>query len=333
MKQKIDFVVTWVDGNDKEWQLEKLKYEKSNNNLSKNDSRNIRYRDWDNLKYWFRGVEKFAPWVNKVYFITYGHIPSWLNTSCEKLVIVKHEDYIPKEYLPTFNSNAIEMNMHKIEGLSEQFVYFNDDMFLTDHVSEDDFFINGLPCDACVFSPIMVISGDDFYKKVSNNVAIINKYFDFKQAIKDNKNKYFSIKYGKYLSKSLPLAIYTYFPGFNPFHIPVPYLKSTFKEVWEKEEFILKKTMSFKFRNNEESVNHWLYQYWQFASGKFHPRKWNIGRYIDITNENLCKYIENKKYKITCVNDSDKVIDFEKRKTEINDSFQKILPDKSAFEK
>ena len=78
MKEKIDFVITWVDGNDPMWLKEKKEYEIIPNKdemfeLWNNNT--IRYRDWDLLKYWFRGVEENASWVNKIYFITYGHLP------------------------------------------------------------------------------------------------------------------------------------------------------------------------------------------------------------------------------------------------------------------
>ncbi|MFQ7768319.1 MAG: hypothetical protein ACLRIL_08645 [Fusicatenibacter saccharivorans] len=94
------------------------------------DNSTSRYRDWDILKYWFRGVEKFAPWVNQIHFVTYGHVPDWLNEKHSKLHIVKHEDFIPQEFRPTFSSHPIEWNFHRIEWLTENFVYFNDDMFL-----------------------------------------------------------------------------------------------------------------------------------------------------------------------------------------------------------
>ena len=70
--------------------------------------------------------------------------PSWLNVANEKIVVVKHEDFIPKEYLPTFNSHTIELNLHRIKGLSEYFIYFNDDTFILDKLQEKDFFKNGL---------------------------------------------------------------------------------------------------------------------------------------------------------------------------------------------
>ena len=137
MNSKIDFVLPWVDGNDKAWQEEKNKY-----SGKKTDSGNCpeRYRDWEQLKYWFRGVEKYANWVNKIFFVTCGQKPEWLNEKNEKLVLIEHSDYIPKEYLPTFSSHTIELNMNRIPGLSEQFVYFNDDVFIINEVKKNDFF-------------------------------------------------------------------------------------------------------------------------------------------------------------------------------------------------
>src|SRR5690554_53344 len=136
----MDFVLIWVDGSDPNWQAQKNLY----SGKPAGDSP-ARFRDWDILKYWFRGVEKFAPWVNKIFFVTWGHVPEFLNLEHPKLVIVRHEDYIPKEYLPTFSANVIETNLHRIEGLSDKFVYFNDDVFITKKVTKEDFFKNGLP--------------------------------------------------------------------------------------------------------------------------------------------------------------------------------------------
>ena len=60
-------------------------------------------------------------------FVTWGHLPKWLNIDNEKLVIVNHQDYIPEKYLPTFNSNVLDLNMFRIPGLSEQYINFNDE--------------------------------------------------------------------------------------------------------------------------------------------------------------------------------------------------------------
>ena len=103
--EKIDFVIPWVDNTEPEWQKSFETYLPQSSHSS--DTREIRYRNWENLKYWFRGVEKFAPWVNKVHFITCGHKPDWLNLNAPKLHFVKHSDYIPSEYLPTFSTRPI----------------------------------------------------------------------------------------------------------------------------------------------------------------------------------------------------------------------------------
>ncbi len=328
---KIDFVITWVDEKDTRWKNDRKKY--FNEICDNSDNSDIRFRDWEILKYWFRGVEKYASWVNKIYFITYGHVPKWLNLNNKKLVIVNHRDYIPKEYLPTFNSDAIEMNMYKIPGLSDKFVYFNDDMFITNYVKKEDFFLNGLPCDSLILSPIIVKPNDDFYKKICNNMLIINSNFNFKENINKNKRLYLSFKYNKYLLKNIPLMIYDYFPGFNNFHLPISYLKSTFEDVWNKERKILQKTMSYRFRNNSETINHWIFQYWQFALGKFIPRNPNIGRFFKINDNDLLISITNNKYKMICINDFECEMNYEKRKKQLIESFEKILPDKSSFEK
>ncbi len=328
---KIDFVITWVDGNDEEWLKEKAKYQ--NEIGDKNDARKIRYRDWGTLKYWFRGVEKYAPWVNKIYFITWGHIPKWLNTDNDKLVVVNHKDYIPKEYLPTFNSNAIEMNIFKIKGLSDNFVYFNDDMYITNYVKKRDFFKKGIPCDSLVLSPLIIKPGDGFYKKISNDILIINKYFNYRKCVKSNILKYFNIKYGKYLLKNLSFLSYRDFPGFHNFHFPISYSKNTINEIWNKEKEMVLKTMSFRFRNNNNSINHWLYQYWQFATGKFSPRNPKIGKYYHIQDNKLLYAIRNNKHKLTCIDDSDLLVDFEQKKADLIAAFDFILPDKSQFEK
>ena len=94
--EKIDFVLTWVDGSDPDWLAQRREYQPGRGT----DAGESRYRDWDNLQYWFRGMEKFAPWVNKIYFVTWGHVPKWLNKAHEKIQIVKHEDFMAPAYLP-----------------------------------------------------------------------------------------------------------------------------------------------------------------------------------------------------------------------------------------
>lgn len=333
MSDKIDFIITWLDNTDLSWQSEKEKYEKLEKKKYKNlDTREVRYRNMECLKYWFRGVEEFAPWVNKVYFVTYGHVPQWLNLNYYKLVIVKHQEYIPLKYLPTFNSDTIELNMYQIKGLEEKFVYFNDDCFLLNKVKSTDFFKKGKPCNTMALKPIIANYHNDFYKKICNNMEIINKNFSFSQTLRKNIYQYLSVKQGKYLFRTIPLLMYKQFVGFHDFHMPISYLKTDFSEVWENEKESIEKTMEYKFRNNEKCINHWLFLYWQFARGEFCQRKSNFGKYFEINDPKIYETIKRQKYKTICINDCEKETDFENTKKKIKEAFEDILPNKSKFE-
>ena len=118
-----------MDGADPVWRKDKKNRMIEQGISAGIDDREERYRDWEILQYLFRGIEKFAPWVRTVHFVTYGHLPKWLNVQNSKLHIVNHKDFIPAQYLPTFNSHTIEWNFHRIKGISDQFIYLNDDYF------------------------------------------------------------------------------------------------------------------------------------------------------------------------------------------------------------
>ena len=336
-EEKIDFVIPWVDGNDKEWQKERAKY----SDKKEEDFNAVRYRDWENLKYWFRGVEQYAPWVNKVYLITYGHLPEWLDTTNPKLVIVNHKDYIPEKYLPTFSSHPIELNMHRIKGLSEKFVYFNDDMFIVGNVSKDDFFKNGKPCDTALLNVHCPNKTESIYDIQINNVRIINSHFDMKKTLKENRSAWFNLKYSiKTNMQNLVFSKCNRYPGFQPLHVCDSFLKSTFNEVWEKEYDTLDATCCHKFRDWHD-VNQWLMKDWQLASDNFSPyQKDKISEkiYLEMDNkENNIKKIKkvlfDNRIKLACINDGPIKDDFEYLKNEMNSLFEKKFSNKSSFEK
>lgn len=329
MDDKIDFVITWVDGADEVWQKIKSKY----SGKGAYDDLSL-YRDWDTLRYWFRGVEKFAPFVNRIHFVTCGHLPAWLNTRHEKLNIVRHSDYMPAEYLPTFNSHAIELNLHRIEGLEEQFVYFNDDTFIMDYMQPTDFFVNGLPCASAVLSTLVPRAFQDpFFHYYINNLSIINSEFDKKEVLLKNLSKWFNYKYGKYVLKNIYLAPVGGFCGFFNFHLPNSFLLSTFKEMWEKQYEALHATSLHKFRTIHD-VNQYLPACWQLASGNFYPRKTSIGRFF-IIGENDREMLQSMalgKYKLMCINDSPALTDFDQAQKAVIAQFEQLLPIKSGFE-
>lgn len=329
--EKIDFVLTWVDGADKNWQEIRSQYAPNRGS----DTGESRYRDWDNLQYWFRGVEKFAPWVDHIYFVTWGHLPSWLNIDHPKLKVVCHEAFIPQKYLPTFNINAIELNFHRIEGLSEQFVFFNDDMFLLEPVSREDFFKNGLPRDCCIETALVQ---DDirnpFANILMNDAALVNMHYSKKEVLKRQAGKWFHPVYGSMLLRNLLMLPYREFSSFKYTHLPSAFLKSTYEHVWQEEEGVLDEVCKNRFRTVFD-VNQYIMKYWQYMEGKFIPQSPKIGRFytIGIHDRQIQETIRKRSCKMICLNDTADVGDFEMQKKRIAEAFETILPEKSSFER
>lgn len=327
----IDFVITWVDDKDPIWQDAFHTYLPQSQYMD--DIRRIRYRNWENLRYWFRGVERFAPWVNKVHFVSCGQVPDWLNLNAPKLHFVKHSDYIPSEYLPTFSSRPIILNLHRIKELSEHFVIFDDDCFLIDKVEPKRFFRKGLPCDMAAFNALSPSSL--FSHNVVSDLCVINSSFKKHEVLLKNFRKWFSYQAGNKLLRTLFLLPWPHFSGFIDHHLPQGYRKSTFEEVWERHEDILLRTTASRFRSIAD-VNPWLLRYWQLAKGTFIPL--NVQKdsacltIKDDTLDKIVKTIECQKKRIVCLNDGE-VSSFEAAKERINAAFRKILPEKSSFEK
>lgn len=326
---KIDFVIPWVDGNDPEWIQDRNLF------CGNKEFDESRYRDWGTLPYWFRSVEAYAPWVNKIYFITYGHIPEWLNRSHPKLKIISHKDYIPEEYLPTFNSNTIELNLHRIEGLSEHFVYFNDDTFLNAPVLPEDFFQNGLPCNCAVLEPFVSVGTEDPYPHILlNDMSFLNRHFVKHAVIKKYFFKWYHPVYGKYILKNIYFAPGKYFSGLRNLHIPSSMTKSTYRKVWNMDPELLHNTCKHKFRR-EQDVNQNIMSYYDICSGSFAPRSAEFGKCYGIgqNNKQLFSDLKREKHKLICINDHPFVADSQSEKEALLKHLQNKLPDKSSYER
>lgn len=330
-KEQIDFVITWVDGSDPEWLAQRAEYSPVSS-----DNREQRYRDWGFLKYWFRGVERFAPWVSKVHLVTYGHYPDWLNTENPKLRIVKHSDFMPEKYLPTFNSNPLELNFFRINDLTEKFVYFNDDILLLNSVSPEDFFAEGKPVDMLALQPVVANPENPVMSHILlNDSLVICKYFDKRTQMKKLKGKFFKIGYPfMYYAYNLLEKAFPLYTGFYTVHGPSPLLKSSYKELWDKEGDLFDEVSSHKFRENGD-ITQYIFREWEKQKGNFIPVNLHKKfQYLDIgdNTEKLCDFIEKQKKKTVCLNDTNGRIDFEKTKTAVLASLDKILPKKSTFE-
>lgn len=325
---EIDFVIPWVDGSDQEWIQERRQFREDKSDDS------VRFRDWNILKYWFRGVEKYAPWVHAIYFVTWGHVPDWLKTDHPKLHIVKHNEYIPKQYTPTYSSHVIELNFHRIKDLSEYFVYFNDDFFLINKVEKSDFFIDNLPCDIAVLYPNHVNGFDcQFDHILLNTNEFFARNFDYKRLIKSNKKKWLNHRYGKNILKTLLMLPFPEFPGLMMHHQPQSFLKSVFFDVWNDEPQLLDATCKNKFRSASD-INQYIMRYWQIGTGQFAP--YNImkrGTYASINEQTDYHKLFNSTLKVLALNDDDVNVEFESEKERLVRAFQEKFPEKSSFEK
>lgn len=331
MNFDIDFVITWVDMNDPKWQSKFSTYS-SNKNHSKNGVSKARFRDNGLLKYWFRGVEQFAPWVRKIHFVTDSQRPEWLNCNHPKIHLVNHDDFIPMQFLPTYNSVVIERYMHRIPGLAEHFVYFNDDFYIIRKIDQTRFFQNGLPCDIAVFdyNP----SWSQWYRSIKNNIKIINRHFDKKEVLARYHDKWFDKSYGSKACWNYLLKFYNKFITLRTPHNAQPYLKATFDDVWAAAEKELIETSSNRFRASTDYSPE-LFRMWQICQGNFTP----YNTYKDtkmfplmIRSRQAVEAIYEQSYSLICLNDNVHIRNYEKVINDIDNAFQYILPDKSSFE-
>ena len=142
----IDLVYLWVDGNDPEWLARKNAFLPADKQVDPQAAGECRYAENDELRYSLRSVELYAPWVRRIYIVTDDQTPAWLDTSNPRIRVVSHREIMPAEILPVFNSTVIELFLARIPGLSEHFLYANDDMFFSAPVDPGFFFdARGLP--------------------------------------------------------------------------------------------------------------------------------------------------------------------------------------------
>ena len=336
----IDFVITWVDNTDTKWQEEFLHYkEVQQGNSIETAKSSFRFRDWGTLKYWFRAVEQYAPWVNKVYFVTCGQHPGWLNQDYPKLEFVDHQDYIPSDYLPCFSPRPIELNFHRIKSLSEHFVYFNDDTFLMDNIEIDDFFLNGVPRYVISEKPLYktkMDNGQGWLDILLNLSGVLNENFNKHDVIKRNLSVWFPLNHPTRFLNNLLMFKFKHFSTFEVSHVATPFLKSQMEVVWEALQEKLDSVCKHKFRSKDD-LNQYIMIFWNVMTGHAKQCKHMHGTgelmITDSSLNRIAQIIKNHKAKMTCINDTQDIADFQKAKEIITSAFESRFPQKSKFEK
>ena len=175
VNEKIDAVIMFVDLNDIEWRNRYEEYIKNHEiPIPEINNVEVRSRDYGTLKCLIRSIEKNIPWINNVFLVVQSEsqVPEWINRETVKVVL--HEEFIPKEFLPTFNCNTIEMFMHKISNISEKFIYFNDDMIINKISAQEDFFKGNL-CNLLSEKCIENVGKNTWYNCQLNGTRIVNR--------------------------------------------------------------------------------------------------------------------------------------------------------------
>ena len=323
--EPIDLVIPWVNGEDPHWQQKAAPY------LTNKDFSGERFRDWEILKYLFRSIDRYLPWINRIYLVTDNQVPIWLDTENSHVQVIDHREIIDHRFLPTFNSNAILMNAYKIPNLSEHFMIIEDDMLFTRPAKPEDFFVNGQPRDFLIESPIS--PNEDFAYILMNTMMLINRKFDKRQVLKKLRNKYFNPHYGIEIVRSLGSCFYRHFTGFYNRHCVQPYLKSEFKNVVENIfPTECQETISHRVRGNQD-ISEWIVRYYNLVTGNFVPSSPQRYRYFEIGQfEDIRQAVNDEKYFSICINDCD-VQHFSQNADQLQSILNQKFDQTSSFEK
>jgi hypothetical protein len=307
----IDAVYTWVDGADPEWLKRRAAAE---GDVYHEEAANAaRYISRDELRYSLRSLHQYAPWIRRVYLVTDDQVPEWLRADHPRIHVVSHRQiFSDSSLLPTFNSHAIESQLHHIEGLSEHFVYLNDDVFFGRLVSPQSFFLsNGLT--RFFLSKAHIPQGLPTPEDVPVSVA------------GKNNRIVLADKFGAVITQKMK-------------HVPHALRRSVLYEIEEEFSERHRETAANKFRSlNDLSVTSSLHHYYAYLTGKAIPSGIRYD-YFDLSHTNtaarLGRLLNSRNRDTFCVNDtvSDDV-DLESQFAVMKSFLEDYFPYVSPFER
>lgn len=240
----IDAVILWVDGNDPVHQQKMQQFIPTGVNAKSRNFR-TRFNQVEEIEYAIKSILKYASFVRNIFLVTDNQVPQFLKKAenkeiANRIQIIDHKVIFKgyEQYLPTFNAMSIESMVHRIPGLAEHFIYFNDDLFLIRDITEEEFFYNGIP----------IFRGnwrrfDEFiwYKRLRN--------FGYKLVGKEyKKNKYGYKKGQQNIARELGYDK----KYFKFHHTPAAMVKSTIANYFEAHPEMLERNIRHKFRNIEQ---------------------------------------------------------------------------------
>ena len=228
--RSIDAVITWVDGSDEDYK------KKIENHLTTSTNYKKQYLQANEIEYCVKSILKFAPFVRRIFIVTDSQKPSFSGLKdlivSKKVKIVDHKEIFKgyEKYLPTFNIRSIDAVLHRIEDLSEMFVYFNDDVFLINKIREEDWFVEnkvvlmGKWAKSYSINPIKVLSGK--FKKAFGLRPSFNASQSKAANLSGFKKEYF-----------------------KSYHTARPQIKSLIKEFYHKNPGSLIDQIKYRFRH------------------------------------------------------------------------------------
>ncbi|WP_299572215.1 stealth family protein [uncultured Williamsia sp.] len=277
----IDIVFSWVDGSSAEFQAQRAKRMR-NYVVGSGDDSAARFRQIDELKYALRSVHMYAPWIRRIFVATDSPRPAWLADDPRVTFVPSAEFFTDTSVLPTHNSQAVESQLHRIPGLSEHFLYSNDDMFFARPVQPDMFFSPG--------GITMFVEGDVRIGLGTND----NQRSGFENAARVNR-RVLKKRFGSVTTRHLE-------------HVVTPLRKSVMSEMEAEfpEEFTATAASAFRASDNI-SVTNSLYHYYALRTGRAVVQRGAKVRYIDTTSAAglrlMDKLLPKRAVDFFCLND------------------------------
>jgi hypothetical protein len=309
----IDVVYTWVDDSDPVWRASRDRARQwfSGKGLHEQAANDARYTSRDELRYSLRSLHQYAPWVRNIHLVTAGQVPSWLRAHHPNLRVVDHREiFSDPAALPTFNSHAIESQLHHIPGLSECFLYLNDDVFFGRPVTPGLFFHpNGIT--KFFTSPALIPGGVVSPTDLPVNAAGKNSRWLIAQ------------KFGTAISQKMK-------------HTPHALRRSVLQEIEETFAEQHAATQHSRFRSPEDvPIASSLHHY--FA---YHSAQATVGeiqyRYIDLSAElaqrRLNTLLANRNMDTFCLNDTVESADPEAQRDMLARFLEAYFPVPSPYE-
>ncbi len=306
----VDVVYAWVDGDDPTWRRRRAAAAGVHDEpLEAGALEASRFRSRDELRYSLRSLSAYAPWVRHIWLVTDQQVPTWLDRTVPGLTVVDHRELFSEHELPLFNANAIETRLHTIEGLTEHYLYFNDDMLLGRDVAKQDFFAS----------------------------PTVSRFFISKQTLdpRTSRDDAPALIRGRLFTQEL---VGRHF-GVTPLHLfrhtPYPQQRSLMYELEEMFRDHFARTASSTFRAGDDIFpSHWLASHAGYFLGRTVPGPMDYDYFSTdelATKPEVFERFANNRCQVYCLNDAGPAAD--NLSTEkLHRALDRLLPERSPFE-